>query len=199
MNKKMLFPLVVVFLVGLIVSPLYAEVRSWEIDKEHTNFYFSVDHIYAKVQGRFTDFKGTFLFDPDNLDDSEISFEIKVKSVDTGNSKRDKHLLSEDFFYASEYPLITFVGNNITKAGENIYNVKGKLTIRGVSSDLVLPLTYGGTKDHPLSPGMVVAGFNGRVILDRLAYNVGDGKYYKMGAVGKDVDILVTLEVLHKK
>jgi polyisoprenoid-binding protein YceI len=199
MNKKMLFPLVVVFLVGLIISPLHAEVRSWEIDKEHTNFYFSVDHIYAKVQGRFTDFNGTFLFDPDNLKDSEISFEIKVKSVDTGNSKRDKHLLSEDFFYASEYPLITFVGNNITKAGENIYNVKGKLTIRGVSSDLVLPLTYGGTKDHPLSPGMVVAGFNGRVILDRLTYNVGDGKYYKMGAVGKDVDILVTLEVLRKK
>jgi polyisoprenoid-binding protein YceI len=199
MNKKMLFPLVVVFLVGLIVLPLHAEVRTWEIDKEHTNFYFSVDHIYAKVQGRFTDFKGTFLFDPDNPKDSEISFEIKVKSVDTGNSKRDRHLLSEDFFYASEYPFITFVGNNITKAGENIYNVKGKLTIKGVSSDLVLPLAYGGIKDHPLSPGMEVAGFNGRVTLDRLAYNVGDGKYYKMGAVGKDVDILVTIEALRKK
>jgi polyisoprenoid-binding protein YceI len=198
MNKKMLFSLVV-FLVGLIVSPLYAEVRSWKIDKEHTNFYFSVDHIYAKVQGRFTDFKGSFLFDPDNLKDSEISFEIKVKSVDTGISKRDKHLLSEDFLYASEYPLITFAGNNITKGGENIYNVNGKLTIRGVSSDLILPLTYGGVKDHPLTPGMEVAGFNGRLTLDRLAYNVGDGKYYKMGAVGKDVDILVTIEVLRKK
>jgi polyisoprenoid-binding protein YceI len=199
MNKKMLFPLVVVFLVGLIASPLYAEVRSWEIDKEHTNFYFSVDHIYAKVQGRFTDFKGTFLFDSDNLTDSEISFEIKVKSVDTGISKRDKHLLSEDFIYASENTLITFAGNNITKGGENIYNVNGKLTIRGVSSDLILPLTYGGVKDHPLTPGMEVAGFNGRLTLDRLAYNVGDGKYYKMGAVGKDVDILVTIEVLRKK
>lgn len=65
MNKKMLVPLIVVFLVGLFVSPLQAEIRSWEFDKEHTNFYFSVDHIYAKVHGRFTDFKGIFLFDPD--------------------------------------------------------------------------------------------------------------------------------------
>jgi polyisoprenoid-binding protein YceI len=199
MNKKTLLPFVVVLLAGFIVSPLHAEVRSWDLDKEHTNFYFSVDHIYAKVHGRFTDFKGIFLFNPDNLKDSKISFEIKVKSVDTGISKRDRHLLSEDFLDASNYPLITFTSNSITKEGRNTYNVNGKLTIKGVSSDLILPLTYEGMKDHPLSPGMEVAGFNGRLTLDRLAYKVGDGKFYKMGAVGKDVDILVTIEVLRKK
>jgi polyisoprenoid-binding protein YceI len=199
MNKKRLVPLVVIFLVGLFFSPLHAAVRSWEIDKEHTNFYFSVDHIYAKVHGRFTDFTGTILFDPDNLKDSTFSFEIKVKSVDTGISKRDKHLLSDDFLDASKYPLITFTSAGITKTGEKTYNVNGRLTIKGVTTDLVLPLTYEGTKDHPLSQGMTVAGFNGRLTLDRLAYQVGDGKYYKMGAVGKDVDILVTIEAIRKK
>ncbi len=199
MNKKTLFPLAVVFLVGFIVSPLHAEIRPWELDQEHTNFYFSVSHIYAKVHGRFADFKGVFLFDPDNLKDSQISFQIKTKSVDTGISKRDRHVVSEDFLDASKYPLITFTSNSITKAGGNTYNINGKLTIKGVSSDLILPLTYEGMKDHPLVPGMEVAGFNGRLTLDRLAYTVGDGKYYKMGAVGKDVDILVTIEALRKK
>ncbi len=199
MDKKMLFSLVVVFLVGLFVSPLHAEIRPWELDQEHTNFYFSVNHVYAKVHGRFTDFKGTLLFDPDNLKDSKMSFEIKAKSVDTGISKRDRHVVSEDFLDASKYPLITFTSTSITKAAGNIYNINGKLTIKGVTSDLVLPLTYEGMKDHPLVPGMEVAGFNGRLTLDRLAYKVGDGKYYKMGAVGKDVDILVTIEALRKK
>lgn len=199
MNKKMLFSFFVVLFVGLIGSPLHAEVRPWEIDKEHANFYFSVDHIYAKVHGRFTDYNGTFLFDPDNLKDSKISFEIKVKSLDTGISKRDKHVLSADFLDASKFPLITFASSSITKAAGNTYNVNGKLTIKDVSTDLVLPLTYEGMKDNPLLPGMEVAGFNGRLTLDRLAYKVGDGKYYKMGVVGKDVDILVTLEVLRKK
>jgi len=199
MNKQILFPLVVAVLVGLFGSPQHAEARSWEIDQEHTNFYFTVDHIYAKVRGRFTDFTGTVFFDPDNLKDSKISFEIKVKSVDTGISKRDKHLLSGDFLDASKYPLITFTSTSITKAEGDIYNVRGTLTIKGVSSDLMLPLTYGGKKDHPLSPGIEVAGFNGHLTLDRLAYKVGDGKYYTMGVVGKDVDILVTMEVLRKK
>lgn len=199
MNKNMLFPLVVVVLVGLFGAPRHAESRSWEIDKEHTNFYFSVDHIYAKVRGRFTDYTGTIIFDPDNLKDSKISFEIKVKSVDTGIGKRDKHLLSDDFLDASKYPLMTFTSTSITKAEGDTYNVNGTLTIKGVSSDLVLPLTYGGRKDHPLSPGLEVIGFNGNLTLVRLAYSVGDGKYFKMGAVGKDVDILVTIEALGKK
>ncbi len=199
MNNKMLLPVVVVFLFGFMGSSLHGEVRAWDIDKEHTNFYFSVDHIYAKVQGRFTDFKGTVAFDPDNLKDSHLSFEIKVKSIDTGIAKRDKHLLSADFLDASEYPLITFTSSSISKAGENSYDVHGRLTIKAVSTDLVLPLTYGGAKDHPLVSGMEVAGFNGRLTLDRLAYKVGDGKYYKMGAVGKNVDILVTVEVMRKK
>jgi len=199
MNKKMLFPLVLAVLVGLLGSLQHAEARTWEIDKEHTNFYFSVDHIYAKVRGRFTDYTGTLNFDPDNLKDSKIYFEIKVKSIDTGISKRDEHLLSDDFFDASKYPLMTFTSTSITKAEGNTYNVNGRLTIKGVSSDLILPLTYGGKKDNPLSPGMEVTGFNGHLTLDRLAYTVGDGKYYTMGVVGKDVDILVTIEAMRKK
>lgn len=199
MNKKILFHLIVVILIGLIGSPLSAEVHSWEIDKEHTNFYFSVDHIYAKVQGRFTDYKGTFLFDPDNLKGSEISFEIKVKSLDTGISKRDRHVLSKDFLNGSKYPLITFASNSISQEGQNTYMVNGTLTIKGVSSELILPLTYEGMKDHPFLKGSEVAGFNGHLSLDRLIFSVGDGNYYKMGAVGKDIDILVTIEVLRKK
>lgn len=199
MNKRILVSLIVVLNVGLIMGSLHAEVRPWKIDKEHTNFYFSVDHIYAKVQGRFTDYKGTLSFDPDNLKDSKISFEIKVKSVDTGIGKRDKHLRSADFFDESKYPLMTFTSHGITRAEENIYNVSGVLTIKDVSQELVLPLTFEGMRDNPLAPDMEVAGFNGRLTLDRLAYNVGDGKYYKMGAVGKDVDILVTIEALRKK
>ena len=198
MNKKILFTVIVVLLFGL-GAPVHAELRPWKIDRDHTNFYFSVEHIYAKVQGRFTDYQGTIIFDPENLNDSQISFQIKVKSVDTGNGKRDKHLRSADFFHASKYPLITFTSSSITRAEGNTYNVAGTLTIKDVSTELVLPLTFAGIRENPLDPDLEVAGLNGRLTLDRLAYNVGSGKYYKMGAVGKDVDILVTTEVLRKK
>lgn len=58
---------------------------------------------------------------------------------------------------------------------------------------------YHGQKENPLKPGEVVTGFDANLSIDRLAYHVGDGKFYKMGVVGKDVDILVTLELLRDK
>ena len=60
---------------------------------------------------------------------------------------------------------MTFTSTSITKAEGNTYNVNGTLTIKGVSSDLVLPLTYGGRKDHALAPGMEVIGFNGNLTM----------------------------------
>jgi polyisoprenoid-binding protein YceI len=45
----------------------------------------------------------------------------------------------------------------------------------------------------------MVAGFDTRFNINRLDFHVGDGKFHKMGVVGKDVDILISLEAVRKK
>ena len=196
--KKSLFALTLAVLL-LFGQNASAAARAWELDTDHSNVYFSIEHIYAKVQGRFTAIAATVHFDPANLKESRFDFEIKVDSIDTGIKQRDDHLRSADFFASSDHPLITFTSNAVTAAGEGVYQVAGTLTVKGKSRDLVLPLTFAGVKDHPATPGKQVAGFNGRLSVDRLALGVGDGKFYKMGLLGKDVDVLVTLELLADK
>ena len=196
--KKSLFTLTLAVLL-LFGQNASAAARAWELDTDHSNVYFSIEHIYAKVQGRFTAIAATVHFDPANLNESRFDFEIKVDSIDTGIKQRDDHLRSADFFASSDHPLITFTSNAVTAAGEGVYQVAGTLTVKGKSRDLVLPLTFAGVKDHPATPGKQVAGFNGRLSVDRLALGVGDGKFYKMGLLGKDVDVLVTLELLADK
>lgn len=61
------------------------------------------------------------------------------------------------------------------------------------------PLGLAGTADHPAKKGTEVVGFNDRFTFDRLAYGVGTGKLHKMGVVGKDVMVLVSLELLSPK
>ena len=196
--KKSLFALT---LAGLLLfgQNASAAARAWELDTDHSNVYFSIEHIYAEVQGRFTAIAATVHFDPANLKESRFDFEIKVDSIDTGIKQRDDHLRSADFFASSDHPLITFTSNAVTAAGEGVYQVAGTLTVKGKSRDLVLPLTLAGVKDHPATPGKQVAGFNGRLSVDRLALGVGDGKFYKMGLLGKEVEVLVTLELLADK
>jgi polyisoprenoid-binding protein YceI len=188
-------------LLFLIVSghPVSAAARSWELDKAHTNFYFSVDHIYSKIQGHFNEYSGEVKFDPKNLAESKFFFKIETASIDTNVAKRDKHLQSADFFDAGKYPEMTFESTKITDAGNGLYEVLGKFTVKGEEYQLLLPLTLAGIKDHPAVKGKQVIGFNGKLTIDRLAYKIGSGKFYELGIVGKDVEIFVSIEALSDK
>ena len=191
--------IVLLLLFFVALAPIHAAARQWNLDTVHTNFFFDVKHTYATVRGQFMDFSGDVYFDPDHPEESRFEFAIKVNSVDTKVGKRDTHLRSPDFFDAAKYPLITFESARVVSAGDNKYIVEGTLTIKDVSRDLALEFVYHGQKDNPLKPGEIVAGLDTRLTIDRLAFNVGDGKFYKMGVVGKDVDILLTLELLRDR
>jgi polyisoprenoid-binding protein YceI len=193
--NKIVFFLLFLFVLG----PIQAFGQQWNLDPAHTNFFFEVKHTYAAVRGQFTEFSGNVYFDPENPGKGRFDFVIKVDSIDTKIGKRDTHLRSPDFFNAKKFPEIIFKSSKVTKAGDNKFIVAGKLTIKDVTKDLVLEFDYLGQKDNPLKPGQLVAGLDALLTIDRLAYNVGAGKFYKMGVVGKDVDILVTLELLRDK
>ncbi|TNF55789.1 polyisoprenoid-binding protein [bacterium] len=199
MKKSLSILVVVISLILMGGNQIHAGAPEWKFDPAHSRFYFTIDHIYAKVIGYFEDFSGTFYFDPDNLEESKINIEIKAKSINTNIRKRDNHLRSDDFFGVKKYPLITFVSKRISHKEGNQYDVEGDLTIKDVTKSLVLPLTYFGTRDNPLQKGEVVAGFEARFNINRLDYHVGSGKFHQMGVAGKDVDITVSLEMLRKK
>jgi polyisoprenoid-binding protein YceI len=195
------FSCIIAALISLVLvgQTVLAAARSWELDNAHSSFYFRVGHIFSKVNGQFNDFSSEVIFDPNNLAESRFFFQIKTESIDTNIAKRDRHLQSVDFFDADKYPLITFESYKITDAGNNVYQVFGKFTVKGETHDLMLPLTLAGIKDHPAVKDKEVIGFNGEVTIDRLVYKVGTGKFYEIGIVGKDVEILVTLEALSDK
>ena len=191
--------ILIILLFFLASVPFQAAAQQWNLDPVHTNFYFDVRHTYAAVRGQFGDFTGDVYFDPANPEKSRFAFVIRVDSVDTKVGKRDTHLRSPDFFDAARYPLMTFKSSSVRGVGDNKYIVPGTLTIKDVSRDLALEFVYHGQKANPLKPGEIVAGLDARLTIDRLEYHVGDGKFYKMGVVGKDVDILFTLELLREK
>lgn len=190
----------ITLLLGIFsVQSVSAATQTWGMDKYHSNIYFTVDHIFSKIRGHFGEFSAEVNFSPENLQESSFAFEIKVDSIDTDIPKRDKHLLSADFFDAAKFPLMTFVSDQIVDKGNGLYDVTGKLTVKGKEYVLTLPLVLAGVKDHPAAKGQEVAGFNGTVGVDRLELGVGNGKFYKMGIVGKEVDVLVSLELTREK
>ena len=183
----------------ILMTPAHAMAENWKLDAAHSNFYFEVRHTYAGIRGQFGTFSGDVVFDRANPEKSRFDFTIKVDSIDTKIGKRDTHLRAPDFFDAQKYPEITFKSTRVTRGGDDKYIVDGKLTIKNVTKDLSLVFNYLGQKENPLKPGQLVSGFDANLSIDRLVYHVGDGKFYKMGVVDKDVDIFVSLELLRDK
>lgn len=176
----------------------YAADNVWELDKGHSDTTFRIDHVVGKVSGGFDEFDAKVDYDPAKPEEASFQFEIKVGSIDTNIGKRDKHLLSADFFDEDKYPAMTFTSKSVKNEGEGRLHVDGTFNIKGKNYDLTLPVQFLGIKDHPMKKGYKVAGFIIETTLDRLVYGVGDGGYYEKGIIGKDVDVFISIEVLRK-
>jgi polyisoprenoid-binding protein YceI len=197
--KKIITITLLAVALGLVSFSARADAPAWDIDKDHAGIVFSIKHIYSSVNGHFKDFTGEIRFDPDNLGQSRFNFSVKVKSIDTFNTKRDNHLLSGDFFDADKYPVMTFKSSSIKHLEGNQYSMEGTMTVKDVSRTVTVPFTFFGSKPHPFNPKQLVAGFEARMTIDRLEYHVGGGKFLKMGVVGKKVDVLITIEAARDK
>jgi len=101
---------------------------------------FKIKNFGMYVSGSFNKVKVTSNFDKDNLAKSYINATIKVSSITTNNSKRDKHLLSNDFFDAAKYATIKLESTKIEKISENRYRLKAKLIIKKTTKNIVIPL-----------------------------------------------------------
>ncbi len=171
----------------------------WSFDKAHSIIYFDVNHIYSEVRGNFTDFDGSFNFDPKNPAAGSITITVQTQSVNTQETKRDNHLRGDEFFAVSKYPTMTFKSTAISHVKDDNYLIKGELTIKDVTRSIEVPFKFLGAKTHPFMNDHEVAGFQAQFTIDRLAYHVGNGKYFKLGVIGKNVDIFISLEMLRKK
>lgn len=191
---KRLFYISIAALVLGVASPSWA--AEWKMDPLHSAVQFEIKHIFSTVFGRFSDFDGAMVFDPDNLEKSRFDFTVQVASVDTDNTKRDNHLRSKDFFAADEFPAMRFVSSAVTHKGGDTYLVRGTMTIKETSTEMEIPFVFHGVTPSPFKKSQMVAGFDTEFSLDRLAFGVGNGKFYKMGVVGKTVQVRISVEAL---
>ena len=122
---------------------------TWNIDASHSSVHFIARHmVITKVRGSFKAFSGTILLDDADMTQSKIDVSIDAASIDTSEEKRDGHLKSADFFDAEKFPKLTFASKSITKSGD-AYELKGDLTIHGVTKEVTLHTKFEGKGKDP--------------------------------------------------
>lgn len=179
------------FVFALISMFTFAQ-NTWSVDPMHSSVNFNIKHMgISFVQGRFDKFDGTISTPGANLEDAKLNFNVYTESINTGVDPRDKHLRSGDFFEVEKFPSMTFEGATVSQAKGNVYTVKGKLTIKGVTKEITIPVTFGGVSKN--QQGKEVAGLQAKFTVNRLDYNI---KYDPSGAgVAKDVEVTLFFEL----
>ncbi len=173
-----------------------ASTRTYAIDKAHSEFLFQVRHLVTRVRGRFSDFAGTIEFNEQRPEASSVSVTIVTASVDTNTADRDAHLRSEDFFFAEKYPAITFASSRMVRKSEAEFDVTGTLTIRGVSKEITLPVTYLGTAKDPWGNARV--GFETEITINRKDFGLMWNAALETGGflVGDEVKITASIQAI---
>ena len=128
----------------------------WIIDPTHSEVAFKVKHlVISTVTGYFRKFEGAAESTSEDFNGTSVTFSLDVNSIDTNQSDRDQHLKSADFFDTASFPSIAFAGKLVNQGGE--YQLQGDLTLKGITQQVALDVTYGGTVADPY--GQTKAGF----------------------------------------
>ena len=178
-----------------MASPSWA--TSWSIDAGHSKVGFSVRHMMVtNTHGAFEKYSGTVVINEKNPSKSKIDVAIEVGSINTGDKKRDEHLLSPDFFNAKKFPKMTFVSSKVSKKGAG-YLVAGKLTIRGISKPVTLHVNE-VTKTIKGPWGKTRRGASATTEINRTDFGLKWNKVLEAGgvALGEKVKIQLDLELI---
>jgi polyisoprenoid-binding protein YceI len=147
----------------------------WNLVPDKSTISFKIRNMWGLigVKGRFTGVNG----------DGQITgkgaifgrLDIQVASLRTGIRKRDRHLLSADFFDAERFPDISVVVTALEPTAGNTADLRATLTIKGVTAPLPLPVRI-----IQLDDGSVRV--SAKIAVDRAQFGLG---WNRLGMIAK--------------
>ena len=135
----------------------------------------------AENTGAFRQFATELQYDANRLAASSLKVTVQIASLDTQDKDRDTELQGADLLDAKKYPTAQFVASSFAKGANGGVEAVGKLTLRGITHDLRLPLSI-----HSTANGVELSG---ETTIRRLEYGVGQGDYKSTEWVGDEVKL----------
>ena len=120
------------------LSPAASANETYKFDPSGSTIGFSVHQFLGTTHGKFTKFNGKIEIDRERPENSSVTAQIDVHSIDTRINKRDGHLRSAEFFNVEKFPQITFKSRIVKRTGPQSGDILGDLTMHGVTRPITL-------------------------------------------------------------
>lgn len=165
----------------------------WTIDPTHSEVGFKVKHMmFTNVSGQFDTYDATITTEDFDFTTSKIEFSADIASINTGNSDRDNHLKSADFFDAEKNPKLTFVSSSLVKKGDD-FELTGELTINGITKTVKLETEVSGLLKDPW--GNTKVGLNATGKINRTDFGLTWNSALETGGVLVSEEVKLNIEL----
>ncbi|MED5620584.1 YceI family protein [Ideonella sp. BN130291] len=148
----------VLLLATLAAGSSHAEPRSYRLDPDHSFITFEVLHFgTSTLRGRFGPVSGYVRLDS-QAGTGHVGLTIPTARVDTGVPLLDRRLCERDLLGCADHPNAYFVAERFRFDGDAVRELRGELTLHGVSQALTLKAVHYGCHPHPLLQREVCGG-----------------------------------------
>jgi polyisoprenoid-binding protein YceI len=147
----------------------------WNLVPDRSTIAFKIKNMWGAlpVKGQFTEFSGDGQLTAKGAVFGRI--DIRVASLHTGIGRRDRHLLSADFFDAARFPEISVVVTGLEPTTGKAADLRTTFTIKGTTAQLPLPVTITELGDGAIR-------ISGETKVDRFQFGVDWDKFGMIGA-----------------
>lgn len=175
MNLKSAFAIAAVFCVPAACA------LAGSVDYTRSQISFVSKQMNVPVDGRFGRFVVQVAYDPKKPAASRAEIEVDLGSVDTGSAEADTEVAKKSWFNLAAFPSARFVSSSVKAVARDKLEVKGNLSIKGISREVTFPVTVrtaGG-----------ISTFEGAFPLLRLQYKIGEGVWSDTETVADEVQV----------
>jgi polyisoprenoid-binding protein YceI len=138
------------FAVALGATALISQAATQSFDfkdpKGINNLQFKLDAPLESVTGTGNGVSGKIEFDPANPTSTAGRIILDTKSLTVGNPVMAGHLHSDKWLDVANHPEIVFEAtgvDNVHQKGTQVQaDVRGKLTVKGITKDVVVPVSF---------------------------------------------------------
>jgi polyisoprenoid-binding protein YceI len=145
----------------------------YNLDPIHTRVMFAIDHAgFSKAIGTISGSTGSLSFDPDRWHDTSLQTTVPLTRIDLGDTGWNKAVMAEGLLGVDQYPTAEFVTTRVEPVAPDRASVHGRLTLHGVTREIVLDVKLNAAKRHPLPPFRRTIGFSATTILSRKDFGI---------------------------
>jgi polyisoprenoid-binding protein YceI len=161
----------------LISAPVLAQ----QVVPAQSEIGFVSKQMGVPVEGRFKQWTAQIAFEPKKAEAGKVAFTIQTGSASFGAPETDAEVPKAEWFNVAKFPTASFASSSIKPLGGGRFEVRGKLSIKGASQDVVVPVA--------VTQAGAASTATGSFVIKRLDFKIGEGEWADTSMVANDVTV----------